>query len=440
MSPLISIIVTVCNLDKYIGECLDSLVQQEDFSDYEIVVVDDGSTDNSPEICRDYAERYPDRVRFVPLDRPSQLYRAHKAGLEAARGTYLQIIDGDDFVRRGYLREAAEIIQTQAPDVIIGRYMSFTEANAYPLMDISLNRNCIDHCLTDDVLRYIQSIPNYHLAYWRYIFKRSLVDEHLFESRLKESRFCPLLDAVVTFRILFSSNSFALLENPFYYYRRRADSTSSAAKLQSLAHVQSFAEFLALLQEVKRSDVKKAAILSKLSQELKLVLGHSDLWSSESWQQAAAILKHVRTALSPLKKDLPEELTRLQTLIESDDLNGETLASYFASERHHIVNWVQELTPASIYILPCGRYAQDIMRWLENSGFSGMCFLDNNAEMHGLTVQGKLCHNPAVLDTLTDLQQERTVVLIATTYHDLNKLLYQQCVNYGVPEGNLLVC
>src|SRR5690606_6517251 len=80
MNPLISIIVTVYNLENYIGECLESLVQQ-DFSSYEIVVVDNGSLDNSPEICRAYAERYPNRVRFVPLEQPSQLYRAHKAAL-----------------------------------------------------------------------------------------------------------------------------------------------------------------------------------------------------------------------------------------------------------------------------------------------------------------------------------------------------------------------
>ncbi|WP_179215664.1 glycosyltransferase family 2 protein [Paenibacillus sp. MY03] len=440
MNPLISIIITVCNLDKYIGECLDSLVHQEGFSDYEIVVVDDGSSDNSPDICRDYAERYPNHVRFVPLERPSQLYRAHKAGLETARGTYLQIIDGDDFVRRGYLHEVAEIIQTQAPDVIIGRYMSFTEANAYPLIDISLDRDRIDYCSTDNVLRYIQSIPNYHLAYWRYIFKRSLINGSLFESHLEEARFCPLLDAIVTFRILFSASSFALLENPFLYYRRRANSTSSAAKLQSLAHVQSFAEFLALLQEVKDFDAKKSIVISKLAQELKLVLGHSDLWASESWQQAVKILNHVRTVLSLIKEDLHEELARLQVFMEADDLNGETLATYFASERQRIVGYVEGLSPASIYILPCGRYAQDIMRWLDYSRFSNMAYLDNNTEMHGLTIQGKSCDAPAILDTLTDAQKERTVVLIATIYRDLNELLYQQCVNYGVPESNLLVC
>lgn len=440
MPPLISIIITVCNLEKYIGECLDSFVHQEDFSDYEIIVVDDGSSDSSPNICRDYAERYPNHVRFIPLERPSQLYRAHKAGLEAAKGTYLQIIDGDDFVRSRYLCEVAQIIQTQAPDVILGRYMSFTESSAYPLMDISLDRDRIDHCSTDEVLRYIQSIPNYHLAYWRYIFKRSLIDEHLFESHLEEARFCPLLDAVVTFRILFSASSFALLEDPFYYYRRRANSTSSAAKLQSLAHVQSFAEFLALLQDVKVSDAKKSFILAKLGQELKLVLGHSDLWVGESWQQAAAILNHVRNALSPVKEELPEALARLQILMEAEDLNGDSLASYFASERLRIVDWVRSLSPASIYILPCGRYAQDVMRWLANSGFSDTSFLDNNTEMHGLTIQGKPCNDPALLNALTDTQKKQTLVMIATIYHDLNELLYQQCVSYGVPKSNLLVC
>ena len=67
---LISIIIAVYNLENYIEECLDSILNQE-FDDYEIMLIDNGSTDKSIEICQNYSEKYPDKIIYVKLENPT---------------------------------------------------------------------------------------------------------------------------------------------------------------------------------------------------------------------------------------------------------------------------------------------------------------------------------------------------------------------------------
>jgi CDP-glycerol glycerophosphotransferase len=91
--PRISVVVPMFNVERYLGECLESLRAQT-FADFEAIIVDDGSTDGSPEIARVFAERDP---RFRLLFQPNGgLSRARNTGIDAARGDYLAFLDSDD--------------------------------------------------------------------------------------------------------------------------------------------------------------------------------------------------------------------------------------------------------------------------------------------------------------------------------------------------------
>jgi glycosyltransferase involved in cell wall biosynthesis len=106
-TPLISIIVPVYNVEKYLEECLDSILSQS-FADFELICVDDGSTDGSPEILRKYADR-DDRIKIIAqANRGSGA--ARNAGMEAARGDYIVFIDSDDFIEPELLAKFARVI------------------------------------------------------------------------------------------------------------------------------------------------------------------------------------------------------------------------------------------------------------------------------------------------------------------------------------------
>lgn len=93
--PLISVVVPVYNVEKYLPKCLDSLLAQT-WQELEIIVVDDGSPDNSWDIMQEYARR-DSRVRLI-RQKNGGLSAARNAGVEAARGEWIGFLDSDDYV------------------------------------------------------------------------------------------------------------------------------------------------------------------------------------------------------------------------------------------------------------------------------------------------------------------------------------------------------
>ncbi len=99
-SVQISVIVPIYRIEKYLPECIDSLLDQS-FLNFELLLVDDGSPDNCPKICDDYAEK-DSRVKVIHKENGG-LLSARKAGLKNAKGKYIAFVDGDDWVDKFYL-------------------------------------------------------------------------------------------------------------------------------------------------------------------------------------------------------------------------------------------------------------------------------------------------------------------------------------------------
>ena len=108
MKPNISIIVPVYNAEKYLHQCIDSILKQT-FSNYELILVDDFSNDNSFKICDDYSKK-DERIKIIKKLKNEGSSLARKTGLDAATGDYIQFIDSDDWVEP----EMLEIIYYKA--------------------------------------------------------------------------------------------------------------------------------------------------------------------------------------------------------------------------------------------------------------------------------------------------------------------------------------
>ena len=101
-SPLISVIIPVFNVEEYLEECISSILRQT-LTDIEIICIDDGSTDSSPDILKKYAEQ--DRRITVYSQDNCGLSAARNLGMRAARGRYTYFIDSDDWLERDALRD-----------------------------------------------------------------------------------------------------------------------------------------------------------------------------------------------------------------------------------------------------------------------------------------------------------------------------------------------
>ena len=119
MNPLFSVIVPIFNKEKYINECIDSILNQS-FSNFELILVDDGSNDNCPSICDSYKKK-DSRVIAIHKENGG-LVSARKAGARIAKGEYIVCVDADDYIKKDYLSNIAKIIKEKNPDIICTGY------------------------------------------------------------------------------------------------------------------------------------------------------------------------------------------------------------------------------------------------------------------------------------------------------------------------------
>lgn len=107
ISPVLSVIVPVYNVEEYLSRCIDSILSQT-FTDFELILVDDGSQDRSGEICDEYAQK-DSRVKVVHKTNGGQS-SARNRGLDLAQGTYIAFVDSDDYISRNCYEDNMKIL------------------------------------------------------------------------------------------------------------------------------------------------------------------------------------------------------------------------------------------------------------------------------------------------------------------------------------------
>ncbi len=205
----LSVIVPVYNVEKYLEECVDSLLNQT-LQDLEIFLVDDGSTDRSGEIAERCARDCPDRVRALHLDNGGQ-GRARNAALPIAKGDYVGFVDSDDWVRPDMYERMLDRAEKTGADVVV---CDFLERYADGREQI------LPSCFQDHPLSAAGSSCNK-------IFRRSLVGDLRFPEGLWYEDF--YFSAVMLLR----SERTEFIPEPLYVYRRGQESTmhnNNAAK------------------------------------------------------------------------------------------------------------------------------------------------------------------------------------------------------------------
>lgn len=111
----LSIIVPIYNVEQYLRKCVDSVLNQ-DYEDYEIILVDDGSPDGCPQICDEYAAKH-ENIRVVHRENGG-LSAARNSGIEEAKGEYVMFVDSDDYIEPNVLRGLMEQVEREQLDVL----------------------------------------------------------------------------------------------------------------------------------------------------------------------------------------------------------------------------------------------------------------------------------------------------------------------------------
>ena len=132
--PLVSVFMPVFNGEKFIAAGIDSILAQT-FTDFEFIIVDDGSDDGSAEIIRAYTGR-DERIRFIQLTRNMGLSAARNRGVEAARGRFFANMDCDDISMPQRLQKQLDLLKAQPEIGMVGTHAVAVDADTEPLYDL----------------------------------------------------------------------------------------------------------------------------------------------------------------------------------------------------------------------------------------------------------------------------------------------------------------
>ena len=213
--PKISIIVPVYNVEEYLSNCVESLLNQT-FKDFELILVNDGSTDNSLEICKKY-KNIDNRIRIVDKNNGG-LSSARNAGLDVAKGDYIGFIDSDDYVHpKMYEILYKKIVENNAEISLC----NFKKVHNYDKELLKTNENLEQKILTEFMSK-IEALEKMDeengvvlIVAWNKLYKRDLF------RNLRYRHGAIHEDEFIVHRILYDAKKVIYVKEPLYFYMQR---------------------------------------------------------------------------------------------------------------------------------------------------------------------------------------------------------------------------
>lgn len=216
--PLVSIIIPIYNVEKYLRECIDSVLKQT-YNNLQIILVDDGSPDNCGSICDEYAEK-DDRITVIHKENGG-LSSARNEGIKIARGQYIGFVDSDDFIDENMYSNLMHNININNADIAIcGRVYVYGDKNV-----IRCKKNIYLKMNSEEAINKMNTFGYYDVASWDKIYKRELFEGIEFPiGKLSEDWF-------TTYKLLDKAETIIYDSTPMYYYRQREKSITHSRKV-----------------------------------------------------------------------------------------------------------------------------------------------------------------------------------------------------------------
>lgn len=223
-----SVIIPAYNVDKYLMSCVQSVLQQN-FYNYEIILVDDGSMDGTRLVCDSLMQRN-EQIK-VKHKKNGGLSSARNTGIRLANGKYLIFLDGDDELSENALTNLHEsITRWNNPDICIGRFDVIGEGcHSFAVKDYAIESNGVDYFNREDFLFYLLSHRYLHSACKLIIRNDFLKKEELwFRTGLYHE------DELWTSSVFVKATSLCICNEPFYRYKLRHNSIMTTRNIKKI--------------------------------------------------------------------------------------------------------------------------------------------------------------------------------------------------------------
>ncbi len=373
---MISIIVPIYDVLPYLRQCIESILCQT-YTDIEVILVDDGSTDGCYGICEEYGQR---DSRIVILHKENGgAVSARKAGLEIARGTYIAFVDGDDWIEPDmYERMYRKMMEEHVDVVMCGRYEDTGSAKKEVYHGIPEGRYGKPELLHSVYPKMIAGELFFEWGIfpglWDKLFRRACLEQfhYAVDERIRMGD-----DAACTYPCLLNVDSIYIMHECLYHYRQ----TASSMVKQVQDYEREREQFYILYQSVYKSFESYVDIF--------------DL--REQWK------KYVLFLMLPRADGLYRGFEKLEYLFP----------------------FPQVKKGADIVLYGAGTYGQRLFRYLSRTGFCRViAWVDRNFVQ--LRDMGLDVESPAVV-----LQRQYDAIVIANTYEKSRKALWKElCERY----------
>lgn len=219
-APLVSVVVPIYKVEKYLAECVDSILAQT-LSDIEVILVDDGSPDNCPAMVDAYAAKDP---RVVAIHQPNGGYgKAVNAGIARASAPYIGIIESDDWIEPTMYEKLYKRACETGADLVKCRFWRYDSTapaerrNIEELQVLNQAPEGVFHPLEWDPLIMI------HVSLWSYLYKAEIAKQ----VKVLETQSAAYQDGPFVFEVLARANSISIVKEPLVHYRCEAGQGSS---------------------------------------------------------------------------------------------------------------------------------------------------------------------------------------------------------------------
>lgn len=282
----VSIIVSVYNNEKYIKECINSVIHQKYNQDkIQIILINDGSTDNSEQICKEYAEKYCNIKLINQKNQGVSAARNH--GIQNAEGKYIMILDSDDFLSNNAVNDLIEFME-ENPNINISSYTmklytGKVESEHYRNKLYDKGTNIYD----------INEYPYISQATVNIIFKNEFENNTLYDENMNLAE-----DEKFNTNQIMKTGKIGFCQNAIYYYRRHGNSTTSTSQNPYYCFEQFMSYFEYLIQEYTDNEGKLAQyvqglILQMLKWRIKGNLFLPYYLKGEEYNKAIARIRNV---------------------------------------------------------------------------------------------------------------------------------------------------
>lgn len=260
--PKISIIVPVYNVEKYLSNCINSILNQT-FKDFELILINDGSTDNSLDICK-YYKNIDNRIFIIDKEN-GDVSSARNVGLDIAKGEYIGFVDSDDYIHpQMYEILYNQIIKNQA-DISMCEFKRIYEFNKKELSNKDILNQEIEILNNKEaVFKLAEDNSVVYVVVWNKLYKKNLFNNIRFKEGIIHE------DQYIMHRLLYNIDKLVYVKEKLYFYLQRKESIMhSKLGIDQVDYLLAYSDRIRFFDEKKLINLKEKCEYVYLSNILK---------------------------------------------------------------------------------------------------------------------------------------------------------------------------